>query len=241
MHNEFPVALTIEDKFLLFGVLLTLMLIFPLRLKHGALVAELGLFLLNFKLLRALLPIEYSHGVGNSLLFLSSLLNLALELLLGIKCVKLSIDILLKHLLLNLATLVNKLLLTLDLGTVRVELTVFAPQGVVLHFKLLVVPALHLDLALILIFGLEMCEASVHLSTNLLRCLQVVVEFLLVHFVFSCEKGGKLGAALLQVVLILFAHLIDTAINDAFNNTLVGFVFPVSAMRNIAITRQLVV
>lgn len=171
VHNKLPVAFTIKDKFLLFGVLLARMLIIPLSFKHSALYTELALCLILLEALRLLLPIEYGYGVGNSLFLFGSLLNFTLKLLLSIKSVKLSIDILLKHLLLNLATLVDKLLLTLDLGTVCVEFTIFAPQGIVFHFKLLVVAALHLNLALTFVLTLEMSKTSVHLSTNLLRCL----------------------------------------------------------------------
>lgn len=149
-----------------------------------------------------------------------------------------SVDLLFNHLLFNFAAFVNKLLLTLDLGTVRVELSVFLSKIIVLHFKLLVITTFHLVLALVLVFALQMLKALMHLSTHLFGSLKAVVELCLIHFVLSRQKLGKLVTASFQVGSELTVHLLDAALNDAVLNALISLVFPVGAMSNVAIARQ---
>lgn len=241
VHDELPVALAVQNELLLFGVLGENFFLSPLTLEHFTLLYLLDLCLFLFNKFSFLLPLKHGKSVSNGLLLLSSFSNLTLKLLLSVECVKLRVDILLEHLLFNFATLVNKLLLALNLSSMSVEFGVLLSQGIVLHFELLVVAALHLFLALLLVLALELLETSVHLASNLLRGLQVVIKFLLVHFVFGGEEGGKLGAALLQIGSELGAHLVHTVVDDVLHDDLVCFVFPVSTVSDIAVTRQFIV
>jgi len=201
----------------------------------------LGFLLLYFDLLRLLLPVQYGQGVLNGLLLLGGLLDLTLKLLLSVEGVELGVDLFLEHLLFNFATLINELLLALNLSAVGVEFAILAAKGVILHFEPLVVATLHFSGALFFIFALEALESLVHLLADLLGRFQIVVELLLVHLVLSCEHGGEAGATLLKVGGELVTHLLGALVADAFDNSLVGFVFPVGAVSQVAVTRQLVV
>ena len=123
-------------------------------------------------------------------MLLLSLCDFAFELLLGIKGVQLRIDLFFEHALLNLAPLVNELLLAFDLRTHNVELRVFLSQSIVAHLELLVELALNESLAFILAIGFQLLQALVHVLPDLLRSLLLVVELLFVHAVFSSEKHG---------------------------------------------------
>lgn len=121
-------------------------------------------------------------------MLLLSLRDLTFELFLGIKGVQLRIDLFFEHALLNLAPLVNELLLAFDLRTHNVEFRVFLSQSIVAHLELLVELALDESLAFFLAIGFQLLQALVHVLADLLRSLLLIVELLFVHAVFSSEK-----------------------------------------------------
>ena len=91
-------------------------------------------------------------------MLLLSLCDFAFELLLGVKGVQLRIDLFFEHALLNLAPLINKLLLAFDLSTHNVEFRVFLSQSIVAHLELLVELALDESLAFILAIGFQLSQ-----------------------------------------------------------------------------------
>lgn len=169
-------------------------------------------------------------------MLLLSLCDFAFKLLLGVKGVQLCIDLFFEHALLNLAPLVNELLLAFDLRTHNVELRVFLSQSIVAHLKLLVELALDESLAFILAIGFQLLQALVHVLADLLRGLLFIVELLFVHAVFSGEKHGKFLAALLQVGGVLSADVSESAFDDLLLDDFVGLVFPLRGQGKILVS-----
>jgi len=98
-----------------------------------------------------------------------SFLDFTISLLLGIKFPEFSIDHLFVHLLLNLSSLVNELLLTLDSSSVGVEGLVFFAELISSRLESLVHASLDFSLAFFFTLALQVLHAFKHLGTDLLR------------------------------------------------------------------------
>ena len=154
MANKLQVSFAVKKESLVGISLLLLLFNRPLLLEHGLLSLDKICLLLSLNLTGVLLPVKDGHGVFNLLLLLASLSHLSFELLLGIKLPELSVNLLLKHLLLDVAALVDQLLLALDSGTIVVELGIFFAKSVVFSLELGVLAAGDLIGALRLALGL---------------------------------------------------------------------------------------
>ena len=131
MSDKFEVTLTIEQELLISVTLLLSLLNGPLLAKHILFLCDEFLFLCSLDLPRILLPVKNSHSVSDLLLLFTSLSHLSFEFLLSIELPELSVDLFLHHFPLNVATLVDELLLTLDSSSIVVELGVLLSQGVI--------------------------------------------------------------------------------------------------------------
>ena len=136
MGNQLQVSLAVKKESLVSIKLLLLLFDRPLLLKHGLLVLdEIGL-LLSLHLTGVFLPVKNGHGISDLLLLLTSLSHLSFELLLSVELPELGVHLLLKHLLLDIAALVDQLLLALDSGTIVVELGIFFAESVIFGLEL---------------------------------------------------------------------------------------------------------
>lgn len=143
------------------------------------------------------MPVQHSKRVSVQLLFFLGFSDFALKLLLGVERVELSVDLFFEHALLDLTALVNQLLLTLDLSAHNVEFGILFAKGVIAHFELLIQLALHKSLAFLFAISLQLLQALVHVLAHLFGCFLLIVEFLLVHAVFSGQKHCEFLTALL--------------------------------------------
>jgi len=173
-----------------------------------------------------LLPVKHSHGVTNLLLLLPRFGHLTLELLLRIQLPQLRIHLLLDHLVLNLAALVDQLLLPLDGSTIVVELLVFLPQCVVRCLELHVLAPLDFADALSLTLRLQLGQPGEHLLTHLLWRLKTVLELLLVDAVLSIKHGSQLGLPLLQVARLPLLHVSNAVLHNVLLNELLRLLLP---------------
>ena len=97
-----------------------------------------------------LLPVENCHRVLDFLLLLPGLRHLSLKLFLGVQLPQLGVHLLLHHLLLNVSSLVDELLLTLDGGTIIVKLGIFFSQSIVFGLEFHVLTSLDFISSLLL-------------------------------------------------------------------------------------------
>lgn len=155
--------------------------------------------------------------------------NFALELLLGIERVQLSVDLLFKHALLDLAALIDELFLAFNLSSHNIEFRVFLAEGVVTHLELLIQLTLYECLALFFTIGLKRLKALVHTLADLFGSLLLIIEFLFVHTVLSCEEHGELFTALFKVGGVLSTQICESTLDDLLLNNLVGLVFPLGS------------
>ncbi len=227
MGNQLQVALTVQKETLLGIHLLFLLFNSPLLTEHGLLSLDEVLLSTTLHLTSILLPVKDGHRVTNLFLLLTGFSHLALELFLGIELPKLGIHLLFQHLVFDVASLVNQLLLTLDGCTIVVEFGVFAAQGVILSLELHVLAACHFVVALLLTLGLQCLQALEHLFTDLLRRFQVVVEFLLINAILSSEKLCKSCLALLKVGSLAPSHVLNAVLDDVAFDGLASFRLPV--------------
>ena len=239
--DQLEVSLAVEKESLFSILLLLLLLDDPLLAKHSLLLLDEFLLLLALDLPRVPLPVENGHGVTNLLLLLASLSHLSFELLLGVQLPELSIDLLLKHLLLDLAALIDQLLLPLDGSSVVVELSILASQSIILRLEFGILAAGDLIIALSLTLGLQGLQTLKHLLTHLLRSLHVVVELLLIDAILGGEKLGEASLALLEVSSLTAAHIGDTVADDLLLDELVGLGLPVRLVSQVPITTDVVV
>ena len=193
---------------------------------------------LNFACL--LLPVEDRHGVSDLLLLLTGFLHLTLQFLLCVKLPELSVDLLFKHLLLNITSLINELLLAFDGRAIVVELGVLLAECIVLSLELHVLAASHLICSLLFTLVLEGLETFEHLLTDLLRSFEVVVKFLFIDAVLGGQQLGETNLALLKIGGLLTAHLYNTALNDVFLLHLGSFGLPVCFVSQVAITLDVI-
>ena len=233
VRDEFKIALSIEQELLLVVLLLFLLLDGPLLPEHGLFASDQLLVLITLRLPSVLLPVQHLHRVPNLLLFLLRLSHLTLKLLLSIELPQLSVDLLLEHLLLNVSPLVNELFFALNRSAIVVELLVLLPQRVVLLLKLHVLPSGHLVSPLLLSLSFEHLEPLKHFLTHLLRGLHVIIEFLLVDSILSCQQLGQAGLSLLKIRSLTPFHIGDTVPHDAFLNDFPCLNLPIGLMLQI--------
>lgn len=107
MLDEGKVALAHQDVTLGFDFLLTVSLGNPLLFEHGAFDSNVGAVLILNGFLGGLLPVEDSKSVCVELGLFFGFSDLTFEFLLCVERVKLGINLLLKHALLDLTALVN--------------------------------------------------------------------------------------------------------------------------------------
>ena len=236
MFNKSKVALTEQDMALFLNLLLALSLDLPLFLEHLTLGFQIEFVLILLLLLRGALPVQNCQSVCVELCLFFGFSDLALKFLLSVEGVKLGINLLLEHALLNLTTFVNQLLLALNLGTHYVELAILLSQGVVGHFEFLVELALDKGLAFGFTLSLKSLQTFKHCLTDLFWSFLLVVEFLLVHTVFSSEERREFLTSLLEVGSVLSTHLFEAAFDDLLCNDLVGFVFPLGSEGEVLVT-----
>jgi len=159
---------------------------------------------------------------------------------LGIKLPELGVHLLLKHLLLDSTSLVNKLLLALDGGSIVVELGVLLAKSVVGSFEFHVLASGHLVSSLLLSLGLEGLETLEHLLTDLLGSFQVVVKFLFIDAVLGGEKVREAGLPLLQVGGLSLAHILNAVLDDVIVDQLGGLSLPHGLVCKVAIALDVV-
>jgi len=153
--DEVLVALSVESEHLLLHVLLLSSFNSPLLFKHSLLLFSQFSFLLTLDLSGVSLPVADSHSILNQGLLGLSLLDLTVSLLLSVKLPEFSVDHLFFHLLLELSSLINELLLALDLGTMSVELLIFFAELIGGGLKSLVHASLHLSPAFFFTLALQ--------------------------------------------------------------------------------------
>ena len=231
--NEFKITLTIEHELLFVVPLLFLLLDGPLLSEHGLLLLHQLLVLLTLRLSRVLLPVQHLHRVPDLLLLFLGLSNLPLKLLLSIKLPKLRVDLLFKHLLLNVSSLINQLLFALNGSSIVVELLILLPQRVVLLLKLHVLPSRHLIGPLLLSLRFEHLESLEHLLPDLLRRLHIVIEFLLVDPVLRRQQLGQSGFPFLKICRLSLSHVGDAIPHNALLNDFVSLNLPVGLVLEI--------
>ena len=240
VSDQLQVSFTVEQEPLIGILLLLLLLNSPLLLEHGLLSLHEVLFLGTLHLAGLLLPLEHGHSVLNLLLLLTSLLHLTLKLFLGIKLPQLGVDLLFDHLLLNMASLVDQLLLALNSRTVVVELGIFLPQGVVLSLKLHVLATCNLISALLLTLLLQGLKTLEHLFTDLLGRFQVVVKLLFINAIFSCKKLSEFGLPLLKVGSLSAAHVVNAVTDDVLLDKLASLGLPVGLVCQVQVATDVV-
>ena len=240
MGNQLQVSLAVKKESLVSIKLLLLLFDRPLLLKHGLLVLDEISLLLSLHLTGVFLPVKNGHGISDLLLLLTSLSHLSFELLLSVELPELGVHLLLKHLLLDIAALVDQLLLTLDSGTIVVELGIFFAESVIFGLELRVLAAGNLIGALLLALALEELEAIEHLLSDLLGSLQVVVKFLFINAVLGGEELSKARLPLLEVGGVAAAHIVNTVVDDVFLDQLVGLNFPMGLVSQVTVSTDVV-
>lgn len=173
------------------------------------------------------LPVTDGHSVGHQSTLLSSFLDFTVGLLLSVKLPEFSVDHLFVHLRLNLSSLINELLLTLDLSSVSVELLVFFAELVSGGFESLVHASLDFSLTLIFTLALQVFHALKHLGTNLLRGFETVLEFRFILRLFGRQKLRKALLALVELRGLTSLHVSNFAADHTVLNGFNCFAFPV--------------
>ena len=147
---------------------------------------------------------------------------------------------LLEHFLLDVAALIDKLLLTLNSSSVVVELGVLLTQGVIGGLEPHVLSAGNLVVALLLTLGFQGLQAFVHLFTHLLGRFQVVVEFLFVDAVLGGKELGQTGLSLLKVDSLSAAHVGDAVLHDTLLDHFASFFLPSGFVGQIGVTFDII-
>ena len=240
VSDQLQVALAIQNETLLSILLLLLLFDGPLFAKHSLLLFDELSLGATLNITSVLLPVEHGHRVLDLFLLLTGLSHLTLELFLSIELPELSVDLLLHHFLLDVPSLVNKLLFTLDGSTIVVELLILTPEGVILSLKLHVLTAGDLINALLLTLALQGLEPLEHLLTNLLGRFKVVVKFLLVDSIFSSKKLGQLCFPLFKVGGLTATHVLNSIANDIFLDHLVSLDLPICLVCQVVVTANII-
>ena len=173
-------------------------------------------------------------------MFLTSLSHFAFKLFLGIELPKLGVYLLLKHFLLYCASFVNKLLFTLNCGSIVVKLGVLLAKSVVLSLKLHILSSCHLISSLLLSLSFKGLKALEHLLTDLLGRFQIVVEFLFIDAILGGEKFCKAGFSLLQVCGLSLAHVLNAVSDDIILDEFPRLLFPQCLVRQVFVTLDIV-
>ena len=155
VSNKVLVTLSVESKHLAFHFLLLSSFICPLLFEHSPLLLSQFSFLLTLDLSSVSLPVTDSHSILDQGLLGLSLLDLTVSLLLSVELPEFSVDHFLFHLLFKLPSLINELLLTLNLSTMSVELLVLFAELISSGLKSLVHASLHLSPAFFFTLALQ--------------------------------------------------------------------------------------
>ena len=83
-------------------------------------------------------------------------------------------------------------------------------------------------MSLLLALTLEKLESVEHFLTDLLRRFQVVVKFLLVDAILSCEELSKLSLSLFEIDGLAASHVLNTVTHNVLLDHFAGLTFPVS-------------
>lgn len=185
MLNKSEVSLSVENVTVLLQSFFFFLFGLPLILEHLALSFNLLLIMFSCNFFVVFLPIKDGKSISVKLLLLFGFSDLTFNFLLGIEWVKLGVNLLFEHALLNLSALVNQLFLTFDLSSHNIELRVFFSQRIVGHFETLVKFALDQLRPFLLSLSFESLKTFEHGCSNLLRSLLLLVKFLFVQAVLS--------------------------------------------------------
>jgi hypothetical protein len=147
VFKKTQISFPIQDLAFPLNLSLLLLVQGPLSLKHLTFDCSQIFVLISVHFTCLLLPFEHGKSVSCKCFLFLGLLNLAFKFLLSVKLIQLGVDLLFHHLLLNITSLINKLLFSFNLSSHNIKLSVLLPKRVVLHFKLLVKTSLHLGLA----------------------------------------------------------------------------------------------
>ena len=141
---------------------------------------------------------------------------------------------------LNIAPLVDKLFFALDCSSIIIELLVFFAQGVIFLLEFHVLTTGDFRCALFLALSFEHLEALEHFLSDLLRCLHVVVKFLLVDAVLSAKKLCQPGLSLLKVNSLPFVHIADLVSHDVFLDKMSCFYLPVGFVLHVVVASDVI-
>jgi len=234
VSNEVLVALSVELKLLGLHIFLLSSFDLPLVFKHALLfVSQFSLFL-TLNLSGVSLPVADSHSIGDKRFLGVGLLNFTVDLLLSIELPELGVDHLFIHLGLELSSLIDELLLTLDLSSVSIELLIFFAELIGGGFKSLVHASLDFGLALSFTLALQVIQTLKHLTTDLLRGLQAVLELHFVLGLLSRQKLGETALSLFEVSLLTSLHVGNPVADHAVFNSFHGLAFPMGLVVKVA-------
>ena len=240
VRDEFQIALTIQHELLLIIPLLLLLLNGPLLAQHGLLAPNKLLLLIPMQLSSLLLPVQHGHSIPDLLLLLLRLAHLPLELLLSVELPKLRVNLLLQHLLLYIAPLVDELFLALNGRTIVVKLLVLLPQRVILLLELHVLATGDLISPLLLALGFEHLQPLEHLLTDLLRRLHIVMKFLLVDAVLGGEKLCQPSLSFLEVSGLALFVIVDSVVDDVLFYQFARLDLPVRLVLQVVMTSDVI-
>jgi len=234
--DEILVALSVQSKTLCFHVFLLGSFISPLGSEHASFFVSQFSFLLTLDLSGVSLPVTDGHGVGYQRFLGSGFLDLTVGLLLGVEFPKLSVDHLFIHLRLELSSLVNELLLTLNGSSVCVEHLIFLAELISSGLESLVHAPVDFSLTLVFTLALQVFHALKHLGTDLFRGFEAVLEFYFILRLFSRQKLGKALLALVEVSSFTSLHVGDSVADHTVLDGLHSFSFPVSLVMQVTVS-----
>ena len=240
MRDEFQIALTIQHELLFVIPLLFLLLDGPLIAQHGLLAPNKLLLLIPMQLSSLLLPVQHGHSIPDLLLLLLRLAHLPLKLLLSVELPKLRVNLLLQHLLLYIAPLVDELFLALNGRTIVVKLLVLLPQRVILLLELHVLATGDLISPLLLALGFEHLQPLEHLLTDLLRRLHIVMKFLLVDTVLGGEELCQPSLSFLEVSGLALFVIVDSVVDDVLFYQFARLDLPVRLVLQVVMTSDVI-
>jgi len=234
--DEILVALSVESKTLRFHVFLLGSFFGPLVSEHASFFVSQFSFLLTLDLSSVSLPVTDGHSVGYQRFLSSGFLNLTVGLLLGVEFPKLSVDHLFIHLRLELSSLVNELLLTLNGSSVGVEYLIFLAELISSRLESLVHASVDLSLTLVFTLALQVLHTLKHLGTDLFRGFEAVLEFYFILRLFGRQKLGEALLALVEVSSFTSLHVRDSVADHTVLNGLHSFSFPVSLVMQVTVS-----
>jgi len=188
--DELDVPLSVQHKSLVLQVLFFFSLYIPLLVQHLSFIMLQVLVLAELLLSLVLLPVQNLNSFLTCLFLFLELLSFSLNFLLLVKFPQLSVNLLLHNVLLHLTSLVNELLLPLNLAAIILESSFVESQVIVGSSESLLKSPLDLFVSLGNPLFLELLESDSHLLPDLLGSFQVLHEFLFEHHVLLLQKGS---------------------------------------------------